>query len=432
MTRNRVSGADLMQHAGDAVSRQVGAVLVLEPGSVLKAGGETSAEDAMRLLADRVRLIPRFRQKLYRPPPGRGRPYWADAPAFEPRAHISEVPCPPPGDTRALLDVAAACLTEPLPAGRPPWSATFVTGLAGGRTALVVVVDHVMVDGVAGLTVLGRLADVPPAGFPSAGAPAGREGSARGRRPRLRAGLAEMGVPRVPHRAARSSLNRPAGPGRRIDVVTADLAAVREFGHARGGTVNDVVLAAAAGALRSLLAARGENLGQVTISVLVSARPPGAGGELGNQVGVMLVTVPADGSLGDRVTRTAAVTRKRKVRGRGSSAALLVPAFLLLARAGLLGWFVNHQPFVNTFVTNLRGPLAPLSFGGRQVEAIAALPATSGNVTVTFGVLSYGGELRITLLSAPDRVPDAEILAAALTRELAGLQGPRSRGPGPL
>jgi len=135
----------------------------------------------------------------------------------------------------------------------------------------------------------------------------------------------------------------------------------------------------------------------------------------------MPVTVPADGELGDRVTRIAAVTRQRKSRARGSSATLLVPAFLLLARAGLLRPFVNHQRFVNTFVTNLRGPDAPLSLGGRLVDTVIALPATTGNVTVTLGVLSYAGVLRITLLSDPARVADIGRLILAVTRELKGL-----------
>jgi WS/DGAT/MGAT family acyltransferase len=421
----RVSSADLMQFAiGDGgTSRQVGAVLVLRacPGA--------SAADAKRLLAERVRLIPRLRQQLYQPPHGRGRPYWADTPAFDALTHISHVPCPPPGDDRALLDLAAERLTSALPAGRPPWSATLVTGLTRGRTGLVIVVDHVMADGIAGLTVLGRLADAPAADSPAAGsaseAPGGDGASAR--LPRIRAGLAELGGLRPPHRMARTSLNRPTGPRRRIDVVAADLTAVREFAHEHGGTVNDVVLAAVAGALRDMLAARGEQLRKVTISVLVSARSGTSGGELGNQVGVMPVTAPADGDLGERVTRIAAITRKRKSRARGSSAAVLVPAFLLLARAGLLRLFVNHQPFVNTFVTNLRGPGTPFSLGGAQADAVILLPATTGNVTVTFGVLSYAGVLRVTVLSDPERVTDAGRLTLALARELEGLQGPRFR-----
>jgi diacylglycerol O-acyltransferase / wax synthase len=404
----------------------VGAVLVLD------SGPEFSLPGARRLLDERIRAVPRLRQRLYRGPPGRGRPYWADDPDFDLGAHVGQVRCPAPGDERALLDVAAARLCEPLPPSRPMWSATFVTGVAGEQTGLVFVLDHVLADGVAGLSLLGRLADQLPGTAAGAGttaragaaaAPAGPGTAGRERSPRrlrrLRAAVTELGLARLPHGVPATSLNRPVGPRRRIDVVAADLAAVRELGHAHGGTVNDVLLAAVAGALRSLLAARGEQLDQVTIVVPVAARLAVGAGQLGNHIGIMPVIVPADGDLGARVTRAAAITRERKLRVRGASAALFVPAFLLLARTGLLRWFDNRQRLIQTFVTNLPGPRDRLTFGGTPIRSMIAIPATAGNVTVTFGAVSYAGALRITILSDPARVPDAPALAAALRRELA-------------
>ena len=331
-----------------------------------------------------------------------------------------------------------------MPRSRPLWSATFVTGLAGGGTGLLVIMDHVLADGIAGLAVLRTLVDqvaetaqARADRFPApalrarelaadawrgrlhwaARAGPGAPRRARGLR-RIREGIAELGGARPPRRRPATSLNRPVGPRRRLDVVAVDLAAIRDLGHAYGGTVNDVVLAAVAGALRTLLAARGEQLGEVTITVPVAARRAATGGELGNQIGIMPVTVPATGDLGTRVTRTAEITRERKSRARGASAALFVPAFLLLARTGLLRWFASHQRVVQTFVTNLHGPENPLTFGGAAVRAIIPIPSTTGNVTVTFAAASYAGTLRITILSDPSRTPDAPALAAALRHEL--------------
>ena len=230
--------------------------------------------------------------------------------------------------------------------------------------------------------------------------------------------MAELGGVRPPHRQPATSLNRPVGPRRRLDVIAVDLAAIRALGHAHGGTVNDVLLAAVAGALRTLLAARGEQLSQVTITAPVAARRAASGGELGNQIGIMPVTVPAADHLGARISRTAEITRERKSRARGASAALFVPAFLLLARSGMLSWFTNRQRVVQTFVTNLRGPEDPLTFGGATVRAIIPIPSTTGNVTVTFAASSYAGTLRVTVLSDPACTPDAAALAAALRREL--------------
>ncbi len=364
------------------------------------------------------------------------RPSWADDPAFDLRHHVWQLPCPPPGDERALLEVAAAGTGEPLPRSRPLWSATFVTGLAGGGTGLVIVMNHVLADGIGGLAVLARLVDEAPgllpnpraAGFPvpapgvrtlAADAWAGRARGlthlARSVRT-IRQGLAERDGVRPPRRLPPTSLNRPTGPQRRLDVIAADLAAVRDLGHARGGTVNDVILAVIAGALRALLASRGEELDLVTASVPVSARQA-ATGQLGNQVGTMPVALPARGALAARVTRIAAITHERKTTACGTSAALLGPPFRLLAPTGLLRWFVNRQQLIHTFATNLRGPAGPLTFAGAPARAVIPIPNTTGNVTVTFAVLSYAGTLRITVVSDPSRVPDVAVLTAALRQE---------------
>jgi WS/DGAT/MGAT family acyltransferase len=441
--RQRISRADLMQDAvgHSAATRQVGAVLVLGPGHGDTTDGDRA--DLRRVLGARLAAIPRFRQRLRRPPPGRGRPYWVADRAFDAEAHIGQLSCAAPGDERALLDLATVNLTRPLPRDRPLWAATVVTGLAGGRTGLVVVMDHVVADGVAGLDLLRALADPEPAADPTAvtdqPAPAesvapateprdaGRETGQRAWRAgqagpghplrRLSAGIAELGGLRLPRRLPSTSLNRPTSEDRALDVVRAGLAPVRDFAHANGGTVNDVLLAVAGGALRELLASRGEELREVCVSVPMSGRP-GGDGELGNQVGVMPVLLPTDGDLGSRVRRAAMVTRERKAHARGASAALLVPGFLLLARVGLVGWFINRQRLIHTFLTNLRGPQQPLSIAGRLVQEMFAVPFTMGNVTVSFAVLSYAGALGITVLSDPARVPDAPVLVAALRREL--------------
>lgn len=440
----RATQADLMQLATEAgaAPMHVGAVLVLS------AGAGFSVERARRLLGERICSVPRLRQRLHRAPPGCGRPFWADDPAFDPRLHVLEVPCPAPGDERALLDAAAAVITRPLPRSRPPWSATFVTGLAGGGTGLVIVMDHVLADGIGGLAVLARLVDEssgPPAGgqppFP-APAPtalalaldawaqrADRLAHLADGARAIRQGLAELGGGRAPRRLQPTSLNRPTGPRRRLDVVSADLAAVRELGHACGGTVNDVILAAVAGALRALLAGRGEELDVVTVTVPVSARRSDTAGVLGNQVGGMVVTLRTAGALADRVTRAAAVTRERKRSARGTSVTLLGPLIRLLAAVGFWRWFTDHQRLVNTFVTNVRGPAEPLAFAGAPISAVLPIPATTGNVSVTFAALSYAGTLWLTVLSDPALVPDAAELTTVLRRELAACADGRTRVP---
>jgi Wax ester synthase/diacylglycerol acyltransferase catalytic domain len=109
---DRLSPADLMELAVDVgpAPMIVGAVLVLST----RAG--FGVEQARRLPGERITVVPRLRQRLYRAPPGCGRPFWADDPAFDLCHHVRQVPCPAPGDQRALLDVAAAV---PFPAPAP-------------------------------------------------------------------------------------------------------------------------------------------------------------------------------------------------------------------------------------------------------------------------------------------------------------------------
>jgi diacylglycerol O-acyltransferase / wax synthase len=432
----RASPADLMQLAVDVgpAPMHVGVVVMLG------AAQGFSVDRARQLLGERICTVPRLRQRLYRAPSGCGRPFWADDPAFDLGHHVTQVPCPAPGDVRGLLDVAAMVLGEPLPRSRPLWSATFVTGVASGGTGLVIVMNHVLADGIGGLAILASLVDenqgvlpaVPfPAPAPGIGALAADAWADRARRVRrlpatlrtLRQGLAELGGARMPRRLPPTSLNRATGPRRRIDVISADLAAARGLGHTCGGTVNDVILAAVTGAVRELLASRGEKLDLVTVSVPVSARQPAAGGQLGNQVGVMPVTLPTAGGLAARVAQVAAVTRERKRAVPGTSVALLGPLFRLLAHTPLLRWFFNRQRLVHTFVTNLRGPAQPRTFAGAPVRAVIPIPNTTGNVPVTFGALSYAGTLWLTVLSDPDQMADVAVLTAALRRDLGSTAG---------
>jgi len=207
---DRASPDDMMQLAVDVgpAPMHVGAALVLatRPGF--------NVAEAQRVLGERICTVPRLRQRLRRAPLGCGRPFWADDPAFDLRYHLRQRPCPPPGDERALLAVAAAVTGEPLPRSRPLWSATFVTGLADGSTGLVIVMNHVLADGIGGLAVLARLVDEaagglpghpPAAGFPVPAPPArilaadawlgraGRLAHPAGSVRAIRHGLAELG-----------------------------------------------------------------------------------------------------------------------------------------------------------------------------------------------------------------------------------------------
>jgi len=322
----------------------VAAILLLDCASALDPAAVRNT------LADRIHAVPRLRQRLVRAPIGCGRPYWIDDPDFDLGNHFRHVRCPEPADESALLGVAADTVTRRLAPDRPLWSATLVTGLADGRAAMILLLHHVLADGIGGLAVLAHLVDGDPesdSDFPRR--PPGRLDvfidALRGRwhtaahvpagARRLRSAVAEL-APDHSVRAPRSSLNRSIGTRRRFAVTRADLAAIKMAGHEHGATVNDVVLSAVTGALHKLLSLRGESVDRLVVSVPVSSRRDGGRMQLGNQVGAIPMASPASGDPGQRLAAIARITRDRKTAARGTSAAVLGPAFRALAMVGCL------------------------------------------------------------------------------------------------
>jgi WS/DGAT/MGAT family acyltransferase len=337
-----------------------------------------------------------------------------------------------------LLATAADFLTTRLPSDRPLWAALVVPDTDDGRTGLVIVLHHVLADGVAGLAILAALADGSPSA-PEASLP--RPAPSRGqlaldawrghlvairRLPhtlaRVGQALAQLG-PSVRARAAESSLNHPTGAHQRFAIIDCDLDAVKDVAHANDATINDVVLSGITGALRHLLVERGEIVDEFVISVPFSSRRVAVGGSLGNQSGAIPIRLPATGAPLDRLKAVASITRVEKQSARGASTAVLGPLFRAVARVGLYQWFVDRQRVVHTFVTNLKGPTTPLSLGGFPIVDIVPLTIAVGNVTVSFAVLSYTGRLTVTIISDLTTCPDLDILREALTAELAAVTG---------
>ena len=441
----RLGPGDVQAWATDVgpVPMNVGAVLVLDAGPHFDLAG------ARRVLASRLAAIPRLRQALVEVPLGCGRPIWVDDPHFDVDVHLTQVRCGDPGDGASLLDLAVAAVTTPLDRARPLWRALLVTDLSDHGVAIVFVLHHVVAVGIGGLAVLAGLVDV--AGRASTAGtdhpdprpgPTARQLLTDAWRTRLhsvrripsgtstiRAALAELGRHR-PDPAPRTSLNVPTGARRRITAVEADLAAIRDAAHAQGATVNDVMLAATSGALHTLLVHRGESTADLVISVPVSARTRATTATLGNQTGVMPVRAPTIGAPEARLRQIAQITAAQRTTARGSSAALVAPAFRMLAAVGLFRALVDRQRLVNSFLTNIRGPAEPLTFHGAPIRQIVPVTITAGNVTVAFAILSYAGTLTVTVIVDPDAVPELPFLATALRAELESLTS-MERAPGP-
>ncbi len=443
----RIGPGDAQALATDVgpVPAQVGAALILAPPT----GPDPSA--LRDLLAVRLGSVPRLRQRLRSVAPGCGRQIWVDDPHFDVHAHLAVAGCAAPGDDAAFLSAAVAAVTRPLDRTRPLWRVMVVTGLAHGQVGLVVVMHHVLADGIGGLAVLAELVDsdeVPGRTGAGAGPPPPRSAPTSGAlfrdatRSRLRAlrrtpragaavgsALTELGRAR-PRRAPQCSLNAPTGPHRRLAVVSADLNVLRRTAHERGATVNDLLLVSVGHALAEVLADRGEHVSELVISVPVSARPTATAERLGNQVGVMPVRVPVR-SRRTSLAEVARATAERRSTQRGSSQALIIPAFRALAALGLLRPMIERQRLVNTFLTNLRGPDRPLAVAGAQIRRIIPVTLTPGNVGVAFAAISYAGTLTVSVIVDPELVPELDVVAAALDQELRGIVGQGDPGASP-
>ena len=416
----RASAADLAllaMESGGVVPEHLGAVLVLD------AGAGFDVESVRRVLAERVRAVPRLRQRLVRVPAGCGRPVWVDDPGFDAARHVQFLPCPDPNDEQALLDVAAVMIIEPLPRSRPLWAAALVPGVRGGRVGLVLVLHHVLADGIGGLAVLGRLVDGaerpgPAGAFPQP-RPARRRLAAAAFRSRLR-GLARFraGWRELPRslaagggvhapRAMACSILQSVGPRRRFAVARAELAGLRTAAHRHGGTVNEVLLTAVAGALHTLLARRGERIGAFRIAVMVAGRRVASADTLGNQVAPLLVGVPGAGAADERLTRIVGTVRAERASPAGRPpAAVPQPLLRVLAAAGLYRLYMNHQRRLHTLVSNVHGPDRPLTLAGAPIAAVIPVSvAEAGNLTVTFVALSYAGTLTVTIIADPANTP---------------------------
>src|SRR5215470_12761766 len=221
-------------------------------------------------------------------------------------------------------------------------------------------------------------------------------------------------------RAAPCSLNQRTGPHRRIAVVQADAAALRAAVHEHGATTNDAILVAASGALGQVLAARGESVDTIVLTVPVSGRRSASVTSLGNMVSPLLVPVLAAGDPIGRLQQVAAYVRAHKAEAAGPAPiAVLGWLFRALAALGGYRWYMYRQHRLHSLVSHGRGPVAPFTFGGCPiVSAIPVSVGEAGNGTVYFQVLSYAGTVTISVLADPDHFPELNALARALRAEL--------------
>ncbi|HSD25599.1 MAG TPA: wax ester/triacylglycerol synthase family O-acyltransferase [Solirubrobacterales bacterium] len=404
-------------------------------------------------IESRLHLVPRFRQKVRFVPFGQGRPVWVDDPHLNLAYHVRHTSLPGPGSEQQLRVLAGRIFSQQLDRSKPLWEIWLVEGLKGGRFAIVGKTHHAMVDGVSGVDITTVLFDAekdpaetpvetemwvprPEPNGPQLLAEAlvertiypreiarGVRRIMRGPRRALRratdAALAAGSFAWTGVAAPPSPFNFDVGTHRRFAWVRASLAEMKQVKNELGGTVNDVIIAAVAGALGRYMRSRGHpTVGlELRAMVPVSVRTAEQRGTLGNQVTAMMATLPIwceDPKRRMEVVRQSMGDLKQSKQAVGASLLTQLADFAPPTIAGQAARLQSRQRFFNLVVTNIPGPQFPLYLMGRRMERVFPMVPLAKNQGVCIGIMSYDGQVNFGLIGDYDGMPDLEDLAQDL------------------
>jgi WS/DGAT/MGAT family acyltransferase len=430
-------------------------------GLTLIEGPPPSMEEFLEQIRRRLHLVPRYRHKLAHTALDSGRPVWVDDPSFNLEYHVRHSALPPPGSWEQLQDLAARVFSQQLDRSKPLWEMWLIEGLEDDRFALITKTHHSLIDGIAGVdlaTVLFDLSPDPPQ-IPHSGRPwkphpepsttsllaSGIAGAARAGVALVEGSLEAMAHPDRAMSHARevaeglgellwaalnpapeTPLNVPIGPHRRFVGVTASLADFKTVKNTFGGTVNDVVLAIVAGALRSFLIKRGHRTEGVEMRALVpvSVRSEDDYGQAGNRIVVMRGPLPI--YIADPLNRLRFVSQamdglKESKQALGAEVIAGAQNFApptILAQASRLNFSTR---LFNLIVTNVPGPQFPLYVLGREMVLAIPVAFLPENHALAIAIMSYNGQMNFGLLGDFDALPDIDAIGDNIREELAGL-----------
>jgi WS/DGAT/MGAT family acyltransferase len=365
-----------------------------------------------------------------------------DDAGFELDYHLRHLSLPTPGGVDQLKQVVGWIVGQAVDLARPPWEMWVVEGVEGGKHfAVVTKMHHCMIDGGSGVNLMQVLLRAEPdrripearpfepRAAPSRAELATWELSQRLRTPlRLLGGLRRFGsessnpVATLRQRigafgeltenalpAAKTPISGvPLGPHRRIDWLDMPLDEVTTLRRALGCSLNDLVLAMVAGALRRYLGRRGVELAGLDfrVSIPVNVRRDSENEEMGNRISSWIIPMPLDEP--DPRAQLAAISR-RTGECKHSNQAIAVemmmaaaeefPALLALSARAMQGQ-------ISMVVTNVPGPPIPLYLLGCRALGMQPLVPLFPGVGLGVACLSYDGTLHWGFQGEYDLVPD--------------------------
>ena len=409
------------------------------------------------VLEGRLHLLPPFRRRLVEVPLRIHHPVWIEDPDFDLSHHVRRVGCPVPGGMREFAELVSDIASRQLERHRPLWEIWVVEGLDDGKVAFVAKIHHSVADGIAAASLLANVAAGPAEPVP---AEPWRPEPVPGRRELLRDALTDLvrdllGLPRLlrvtvrnmralrrrrmeaevapplPFQTPRTRFNAALTPHRIFTMSTLSLGEIRAVKNAFGVTINDVVLALVAGALRRYLSERGELPTRPLVAgipVSTAAEPERLGG---NRVSNMFTALRSD--LDDPVDRLRSiheVTRTAKEFHNVLGAEMLRD-WSEVTPPRPFAWFMRmysrhalasrHRPPINLVVSNVPGPRSPVEIAGARIVGLYSMGPILEGIGLNVTVWSYVDSMNFGIVSCPELAPDLWDLNEALSDELAGL-----------
>jgi len=440
------------------VHMHVGAVAIFDASPLTNDDGSLAMEQIRGAIEAALAESPRFRQKLSLVPL-LGHPVWVDDDRFNLNYHVRHTSLPQPGSVCLLKRLAGRIMSQKLDRGKPLWEMWVVEGVEAGQFATVLKAHHCMVDGISGLDLLVRmmrpdtdatlpsierwlprpapdarrlLADeikhrvsLPFSMLRAAGSAVTRPLEVLGDLQEVALGFGEVLAAGLKP-ASDSSLNPEIGPHRLFDWLRTDLAAVKDVRSHLGGTVNDIVLATAAGAIGRFMRRRGEDPTQKLFraQIPMSIRTQAEQGSAGNRVVMLMAELPIDEEdprrrLSKVSETTARLKHSRQRAGvefiEELSDRTLTSLFVGFAR------FATWQRSFNIVITNIPGPQIPVYLLGARMTAIYPLVPLAWNQAVGIALFSYDGGLFWGFNADWDALPDVDELVTALGEEFDAL-----------
>ena len=403
-----------------------------------------SFDELFEHVRGRLSRDPRFRQRLAPTPLGLNTPLWIDDDEFDPERHIVRA------SSATLGEAIDDCMSRQLERDRPLWQLCIAEELEDGRVGVVGKAHHCMVDGIAAVELAALLLDPTPEPTPpdeDGWLPA----PVPDRLSRLTIGLldqvrADLGLLRLPARALRSpayamrlaedgaraaraalGMLRPArpvhpvnadlSPLRHLAVTELSLSDLKRIGASFDATVNDVILAVSAAAVRGMFEERGETPVALKAMVPVNLRDPEEDGTSGNRISFMFVNLPCDEpDPQERLRSIHHETARRKRQGEPHFVSEALDAVGYLPQ--LLRDAVSHviaSPIVfNLTVSNIPGPTLPMWMLGCELEAAYPVVPIADGHSMSIGVTTIRDRACFGVYADRKMLPDADVLAAAI------------------